>query len=109
MLNKMKSTILYSKVQSAVWDTERTIKETTKKTVSSVKNPDNLKKAAKTGFAAATVISAANTGACVGAMIVDGVSTKAVASTAVHAIKTKLYKNAYNCMDEADKAKNENK
>ena len=28
MLNKMKSTILYSKVQSAVWDTERTIKET---------------------------------------------------------------------------------
>ena len=109
MLNKMKSTILYSKVQSAIYDAERTVKETTKKTVNSVKNPDNLKKAAKTTVAAATIISAANTGACVGVMIVDGVSKKAVASTAVHALKTTLYKNAYKCMDEADKAKKENK
>jgi hypothetical protein len=42
-------------------------------------------------------------------MIVDGVSKKAVTSTAVHALKTTLYKNAYKCMDEADKAKKENK
>lgn len=109
MLNKMKSTILYSKVESAVWNAEAKVKDTAKNTKQAVTNPDNLKKAAKTTVAAATVISAANTGACVGAMIVDGVSKKAVASTAVHAIKTKLYKNAYKCMDEADKAKKENK
>lgn len=109
MLNKMKSTILYSKVESAVWNAEAKVKDTAKNAKQAVKNPENIKKAAKTACAVATITSAANTGAAVGTMIAKGVTKQAVTSASVSAMKATLFRNAYKCLDEADTTKKENK
>jgi uncharacterized protein with PhoU and TrkA domain len=107
MLNKMKSTILYSKVESAVWNAERKVKDTTKSTVKAVKNPENVKKVAKTACAVATVTNAANAGVAVGTMVATGVTQNAATAAAVHSVKAMLYRNMHKCISEADTTKKE--
>lgn len=91
MLNNLKSTIAFSKVQSVVWSAESKVKDAAK----AAKKPENIKTAAKVACVAATITSGVNAGAAVGKMVVEGVSKKAATSAAVHSLKAVAFGNLY--------------
>lgn len=99
LIDKLRCSNLYSKMELAVWDTE----DKAKKTAKAVTDPDNIKKAAKAACAVATITSAAGTGACIGTMLVDGASKKLVTKTAINATKWAAFRTGYKTLDEKTK------
>ncbi len=95
LIDKLRSSNLYSKMELAVWDTE----DIAKKTAKAVTDPENIKKVAKTACAFATISSAAGTGACVGTMLIEGASKKLVTKTAINATKWAAFKAGYDALD----------
>ena len=99
LIDKLRCSNLYSKMELAIWDTE----DKAKKTAKAVVDPDNVKKVAKAACAVATITSAAGTGAFIGTMLVEGASKKVAAKTVVNAAKWAAFRTGYKVLDEKTK------
>ena len=83
MLNKVKSSILYSRVDCSIRNAGDKVKNTAKSVANSA-TPKNVAKAACT---VAATTSAINAGAAAASIITNGATKKAVASAVVHTAK----------------------
>ena len=83
MLNKVKTSILYSRVDCSIKGAGDKVKSAAK----TVKDSANTKNVAKAACAAATVTSSLNAGAAAAHIIANGATKKAVASAVVNTAK----------------------